>query len=495
MIEAAACTLTGKNKEQWVLSMKGGSKTFSQVCSPELAAQWQTNVQRCMAAAVIRAGEKAQEDVAGLGSALARNTAMARRAVFSDRHLLGRILSFVVIHNEEQKRYGLRYSAVCKVWNATGNALIQFMKSSTEDNEENPYATAEEGGVPSTLIIDHGSHFIKIGLSSTSDGAACETPLLCFPSSQLDFNPSKDERKYGMNRQGDQDAMDALVANWEVKLKEAKIDPTKHPVVVACDPGFMNDAKRRLEKSLFTRLNVPAVHLENSAVCVAYSYGSLTGLIVELGFASCRVTPIYQGTIIEAYTEEVRHLSIRKMANLLARSLKTDHSSVFGLATPGEIDMIALRLLMKQQENVYTKSNGMEVKFDATPQVEAAMRLLFDPKTVLGDQDTSIYSLPELILRCIGRCELDTRADLYGSILLAGGGAIVMGEAFADALTEDLKAQSGGTTGEKIQVLFNPNPVGQTVWNGGQVLSTLENFSEKFVTRWVFDEREQNASS
>jgi len=103
-----------------------------------------------MAAAVIRAGEKAQEDVAGLGSALARNTAMARRAVFSDRHLLGRILSFVVSHNEEQKRYGLRYSAVCKVWNATGNALIEYMKSSTEDNEENPYATAEEGGVPST---------------------------------------------------------------------------------------------------------------------------------------------------------------------------------------------------------------------------------------------------------------------------------------------------------------------------------------------------------
>ena len=76
---------------------------------------------------------------------------------------------------------------------------------------------------------------------------------------------------------------------------------------------------------------------------------------------------------------------------------------------------------------------------------------------------------------------MDTRADLYGNILLAGGATMFPG--FQDRLTSELKKQAGHAA-SAINLSFDPSSMGNAAWQGGAIMAGLDDFQDRWITRW-----------
>ncbi len=58
---------------------------------------------------------------------------------------------------------------------------------------------------------------------------------------------------------------------------------------------------------LFETFNVPALYLARSPVLGAFSLGVSTGVVVDIGASCTRVTPVYDGYVLNSAWQAWRH--------------------------------------------------------------------------------------------------------------------------------------------------------------------------------------------
>ena len=108
-----------------------------------------------------------------------------------------------------------------------------------------------------------------------------------------------------------------------------------------------------------------------------------------------------------------------------------------------------------------------------------APEILFSPDFIGLEQD----GLGNLIFSSIMKCDVDIHRDLYGNILLSGGGTMFDG--LSDRLTAEVIRLAPSSY--KVTVVAPPERKYST-WIGGSILASLSTFEEMWITKKEFDE-------
>jgi actin, other eukaryote len=105
--------------------------------------------------------------------------------------------------------------------------------------------------------------------------------------------------------------------------------------------------------------------------------------------------------------------------------------------------------------------------------------VLFNP-TLIGKEskgiDTYLYDT-------IMKCDIDLRKDLFSNIVLSGGTTMYPG--LSERLTKELKTMCPPNT--NVRVVAPPERK-YSVWIGGSILTSLNTFQERWITREDYEE-------
>ena len=192
-------------------------------------------------------------------------------------------------------------------------------------------------------------------------------------------------------------------------------------------------------------------------------WGRKTALIIDIGYTSTFVTPLYRGFLLEEQilplvtgsffvSAEIRKLLLHKAETAdsdltssysrlaktgkAIREIKQSHCQVFPMAVDDVFD-----------DNVDFVFEGVELPLGPLPW--QAPEVLFHP-TLLGVGDKG---LTEAIVEVLMRVDTTVRAELASNIVLTGGGSMLPG--LATRIETDLKAQIPHLT-VKVYDLENP---------------------------------------
>jgi actin-related protein len=321
------------------------------------------------------------------------------------------------------------------------------------------------------LIIDLGSGYMKCGFPEQPEPivipAAFKNPKpRGSPSIFLELDPGRKA--------------------WLFPL-EAGILPTEtHVITKLCNLALeqfptMNKQREKLQLTLLlfpqsqpNRVKKLCQDLQGALGCHSVDaviqqistwgyWGRKTGLIIDIGYTSTFVTPIYRGFLLEEQilplvtgsffiSAEIRKLLLHKSETsprnlaphyaLLARNgkairtIKHTHCQVFPMAVNDVFE-----------DNVDFSFEGLELPLGPLPW--QATEVLFQP-TLLGVGDKG---LTEAIVDVLMRVDTTVRAELAANIVLTGGGSMIPG--LSTRIETDLKAHTPHLT-VKVFDLENP---------------------------------------
>ena len=105
----------------------------------------------------------------------------------------------------------------------------------------------------------------------------------------------------------------------------------------------------------------------------------------------------------------------------------------------------------------------------------------------MADPDGSpAKGLPALILETINKCDVDVRKDLFGGMILAGGGSLF------GSLRERLEAElhDAAPTNVRVKVTASANNAERkfTTWIGGSILASLGSFQQMWMSKQEYEE-------
>jgi actin-related protein len=272
---------------------------------------------------------------------------------------------------------------------------------------------------------------------------------------------------------------------------EAVVGPSalgEHPVLVSEPPLNPVANRKQLLDTLFLGLGVPAVHVSTAGLLAAYGAGKTTATVLDIGHGVTHVLPVFKGYLlphavarldvagealtaflIRLLTERGHYLSERVEHLQLAQRIKENLGYV--AADPdlawAECD-----------EGSYELPDGSEMVLGT--ERFRCLEPLFRP-ALLGREVPGVH---ELVRDCIEGCAIDTRRELYGSIVLSGGSSLAPG--LAERLASELQTlESEGNLSAEARVrvrVVAPEGRQELVWRGGAALAELLGPDP---TRWV----------
>tara|TARA_B110001452_G_scaffold266311_1_gene272856 strand:+ start:828 stop:1658 length:831 start_codon:yes stop_codon:yes gene_type:complete len=107
---------------------------------------------------------------------------------------------------------------------------------------------------------------------------------------------------------------------------------------------------------------------------------------------------------------------------------------------------------------------------------------------VTGMVPEGILGLPEMVAEAIRLCDTDTRRELWGSVVVCGGGSLLPG------LTERLHARLNQLVPQmqmKVKLIAPTTPQERrfAVWIGGSILASLGSFQQLWMSKQEYDEQ------
>eukprot|EP00457_Paulinella_chromatophora_P000568 gb/GEZN01000568.1/.p1 GENE.gb/GEZN01000568.1/~~gb/GEZN01000568.1/.p1 ORF type:complete len:1133 (-),score=177.16 gb/GEZN01000568.1/:591-3989(-) len=370
-----------------------------------------------------------------------------------------------------------------------GGAEEEFESSGEDDEEEASDDSGDDEKFP-PIVIDNGTCWIRVGFAGERKPRFMleQTAAWTLDPTQVASRSAAEGTSHFVDTK---DTWKALEKCFKVAFTQLGVDPKQHKVLVTQPMRAPMYIRRNLERVLFMRFKVPAVYVAEGPILVCYSYGTMTGLVIDVGETAAQVVPIYEGHIIDAAVRRATYLggeaSTRKMyAFLQYTSLSSlDPVEAFKVAqkVKEKYCFVARDFEAALKDTAKSKKcvlpGGEEISLQrALPSVG---EIYFNPAQQL--QDKEMKSLPELVADSVESCDMDTRRDILSWILLAGGDSMLPG------LPERLEKGIGEAmpyAAEQMRLRYDRSRK-NAVWNGGSVLAKLEMFQKNWVEQanWV----------
>ena len=350
------------------------------------------------------------------------------------------------------------------------------------------------------IVIDNGTKCCKAGFSGD------DNPRAILPSA---VGVPRQSRGAGGERVGDEplkrrDLFDVkfpiqrgIIQDWENMEKiwhfafynELRIPPDNHPVLLT-EPVLNPKAnKEKITQIMFETFSVPAMYVSLQPHLSLIAAGRTNGIVLDAGEGVTSVVPICEGIALPHAMIRL-HLSGTDLTDYLLR-LMTERG--YYLETPSEQE-----LAPDIKENLcYVALDYSQEMKNKTPEMEKTYVLPDGRSITLGDERFrcpeaffqpsmvgQLYpGLPQTICNSIMKCDMASRRELYGNVVVSGGSTLFKG--FTERLEKDLLSICPPSV--DLQVVAPPERR-YSVWVGGSILSSLSSFEEMWISKQDYEE-------
>ncbi|XP_029341349.1 actin-like [Acyrthosiphon pisum] len=244
---------------------------------------------------------------------------------------------------------------------------------------------------------------------------------------------------------------------------------------------------------MFEVFNVPKMSLVNKATLALYSAGKTTGLVVDSGYQSTQVVPIYEGFPLSHAMRNIPvggwHLTqfLKQMINGRGYSLTTvkDCGRIKHIKETFCYNAVDFEKEManfgRDKEQRYTLPDGMIVNINN--EAIRCPEVLFDPSLITDAGVPAVGGVHSQIRASIGDCNVNLRHVMYDNILLAGGNTLFRG------FPERLKAMIDGDSPNTEVGIDAPPERKYSTWIGGSALASSSYFNRVCIERADYDEQ------
>ncbi|EFA08634.1 Actin-42A-like Protein [Tribolium castaneum] len=266
--------------------------------------------------------------------------------------------------------------------------------------------------------------------------------------------------------------------------KQLKVAPENHPVLLT-KPYFpiSKATTEKIAQIMFEDFKIPALHLIYPSVLSLYSYGSLTGLVVQSGNFESQFYPIYEGHILERTLTRGLPVAGQYLTEFLQDALAKK-----GL----RCDYATANSIKERAFYVSMDLNNEQVNEEEFLLPDGSKITLGNEKYLIPEElyKSSIeYSpLHEFIFHALGRSDPELRPLLASKLVLAGGTTLLPG--FGERLERELvngAPQFKFMSGRTPRVVSQANR-GDSAWLGGAILGQLATFPNMCMSRDEYEE-------
>jgi actin-related protein 2 len=327
-----------------------------------------------------------------------------------------------------------------------------------------------ESNLPPIIIIDNGSGYLKAGFSnekipSVTIPALIGRQLLRY-GEKIDTSLLPENVKYKEIMIGDEvtpfrsllelthpieegiikneDDLEKLwsyVINTKLKIT----DPSNYKVIITEAPLNPFDNKIKICETLFEKIGVGAVNIEPQAKLSLFCHGIDTGTVLDSGDGVTHCIPIAKGVILKHSIERL-NIAGRHITEYLIRLLQKKGYAFNSTADFEFIREIKEKLCFVSNDinsdreidrnttffnSFYLLPDGSRIRI-SNEKFEAP-EILFDPYLCGKDVDGIQYVVHKSIINS----PMDTRAGLFGNIILSGATTLFPG--FVTRLENEIK--------------------------------------------------------
>ena len=333
---------------------------------------------------------------------------------------------------------------------------------------------------------------------------------------------------------------DVVEAIWEHTLrKRLVVHPDEHPVLLGEPAHATREQREKMVELMFEKHSPPAVFLAKNPVLTAFASGRATALVVDCGAGGTAVSAVHDGyalrqsatrsklggdaitDIVLKYLEKTKNTPVKPRYEF-KRKLKGDGESFdvtavkcphttagYRLFKQREIAADLKETVCRLSDRTYDEEENRNIPavayelpdgnvIDVGSERFKIPELLFQPELVSdlglgaaapdlsGPGGSPAKGLPQLILENINKCDVDVRKDLFGGILLAGGGSLF------GSLRERLEVElhDAAPTNVRVKVTASANAVERkfATWIGGSILASLGSFQQMWMSKQEYEE-------
>jgi len=328
---------------------------------------------------------------------------------------------------------------------------------------------------------------------------------------------------------------DGLIDNWDLfeKLldhsykRHIRSDSELHPVLMSEAPWNMRNKREKLTELMFEKYNVPAFFLCKNAVLSCFANGRSTGLIIDSGATHTSAIPVHDGYILQQAIVRSPVAGDFISRQCLEFFMENDIDIVppYMIATKEAVDEGAPAAFTRKKIPEVSKSYHNFMVKDVVKDFQSSVlqvsdspydekelehipgvhfefpngynrtfeterfricESLFDTTAVKGIESTTLLGVPHVTTTSIGMCDMDIRAGLYSSVIVAGGNTLLNG--FVDRLNRELLSKTPSSM--RLKLISNNSQTERrfSAWIGGSILASLGTFHQMWISRQEYEE-------
>ncbi len=274
------------------------------------------------------------------------------------------------------------------------------------------------------LIIDLGSHSVKIGLDEHELPIMVTRPLIYDNCDYLKFDSIIKNgiiNNYLLFKK--------LLQKW---LKQLKINPQNFNLFLSVCDTYSESGK--LYKFLFDNFTFNNIYIGRQTSLCLYYLGRNTGLLCNIGHDMVQIIPVYYGYFIEHLNKKF-FLSGKEIDKQIANRLTHLTRNNYNNLNYNDICLTKKKLSFKNENLDINKtlklSNNDSII--VSQNLNQTLDVLFNPKKFNLD----IFSIVEEINLTIKSSDLTIRSELMNNIIIIGGTTMIDG--FEDRINYELK--------------------------------------------------------